>query len=315
MLYAPDPKLFKIKDALEQVVRKVTTRVAGDYIRQQGQPWEFYVGYGLGTAALATGIPNATLALYVAANAVDAGVRLFFETSPGAAQVRILLDGVEQSTVDLNAAVGVLDLLINIPNDGISHQVTMASLGTADGVSDPTDWFSLLQIESTDAQIKEFITMPYDTIVFRLKDAETDTREASFPVNIPTGETLANIQTYVDAIAPEIDALTESQIMSVNVTLNLTLPGGLKATPATQAYNERGGLITFDTTGPRADSVRIPAMSRTIMPGNEFSLANAAVAALITRMTTQTTANNIRPRTTHDYEFSAARKGSKSLRK
>lgn len=157
--------------------------------------------------------------------------------------------------------------------------------------------------------------MAYNSIVFRFKDAESDTREDSQPIYVPTGFTLAEYQAYVDAVAPEIDAASESQLVEVNMTLSMTLPGGLKGAPVAASLNERGGLITFDTTGPRADSFRIPAILHSIMPGDSFSLEETEIAAIVTRLTTATTAANIRPRTSQDWQFSAARKGSKSLRR
>lgn len=315
MIYEPQP-YFNVQSALGEAFIAALARAAVDYVIGQNKPWAYYLGYGFGGAALATGIPNANAILYVIGSGT---VKLAFEKSPGAAEARLFLDGVAEADLDLSdEAISLAEYLFNIPDDGLQHTISILNLGTNIAHADPTHWLSILQIETTlnsEPREKEPVAMAYDTIVFRYKDAEADTKETSVPVNIPTGATIAQIQTYVDAIGPEIDALTQSLCTGVTVTLNLTIPTALKDSVVAGALNERGGLITFDTSGPRAASFRIPAISRTLMPGSEFSLEDTDVAALITRLTTATTAANIRPKTEQDYNYTAARKGSKSVRK
>jgi hypothetical protein len=313
VIFQPQP-YFNVQRAVLGAFIQALARLAVDYVTGQGKDWAYYVGYGFGGAALATGIPGASAILY----AIGTGtVKLFLETSPGAAQAKIFLDGIEAADYDLDdIVIDIIEHVVNIPNDGQYHSIQILNLGTIE-LDAPTHWLSILAIEVTDVLLadRRDVDMAYDSINFRCTDAEADTKEATVPIRIPAGFTVAQIQAYVDAIGPEIDDLTESEITEVSVTLALALPGGIKGTPTAGAFNERGGLLTFDTSGPRAASVWIPAMNKTIMPGDSFSLADAAVAAFITRLTTQSTAANIRPRTEQDYNFVTARKGSKSVRK
>jgi hypothetical protein len=304
--------VFNVQAALTTAFISVIIRAAVDLIRGQGKEWEYYVGYGFGGGALTTGIPGAQAVMY----AVGAGtVKLFFESSPGAAQARIFLDGVAEGDIDLDdEIIDVLEFLVNIPNDGQTHSLQILNLGTLE-LDNPTDWLALLAVETAGDTLLEprrLIDMPYFTVAIRIKDDEESTKEATIPLNVPNDATVAEVQTWLDAVLPEIDALTEGQITEASLTLPLTLVGGLKGAPVDGAFNERGGLITFDTTGPRAASVRIPAISRTIMPGDTFPLTGD-VADLVTRLTTETL--TIRPVTEQDYQYTAARKGSKSLRK
>lgn len=288
-------------------------RAANDFFFGNGKPWYYYAGVAVGGTAAATGIEGATATTYVVANVVEAYVL----KGPGNGEMKVFLDGVEQGVIDLEAATEIWELveLVIDPAGAVLRRVDLQSVAVAGAA-----WMAIGPIiltHDTDAPTAQERTqaMAYDTIVFKVRDAESDTNESSVPINVPTGFTLAQLQTYVDAIAPQIDVLTEGQITGASVTVNMTLPGTIKTEPDAGAFNERGGLITFDTTGPRADSVRIPAISKTLMPGDSFSIADTDVAALITRLTTATTAANIQPRTTQDYQFVAARKGSKSLRK
>jgi len=118
----------------------------------------------------------------------------------------------------------------------------------------------------------------------RLQDSESDVRFAAFPTYLPTGLTVVQYQAWITALAPLLDAVTGSVLVDASITVDLTLPGGLKATPVAGALNERGGLIGWDTTGNYGDSQRIPAILQTIMTGDSFSLSDADIVALTTLM-------------------------------
>lgn len=157
--------------------------------------------------------------------------------------------------------------------------------------------------------------MAHNTIVFRVKDIDADSQLAAFPVNVPSGLTIVQYQAYADAVAPELDNVTEGFIQSIDLLVSLTLPGGLAGVAIGGSQNERGGLITFSTPIPKKFSQRIPAIKHTIMAGDSFSLAQADIAALVTRLTTATTAAAIRPVTDFEENMSAALSGKKSQRR
>lgn len=127
--------------------------------------------------------------------------------------------------------------------------------------------------------------MAVNTINFRLQDAETDSKLATFPLYVPTGLTLAQYQTFADTAAEVVDNTTGSEIVGIDMTLALTLPAGLKATPVAASLNERGGIIGMENAGQFNDSIRIPAILVTIMSGDEFSLADTAIAAMTLLLT------------------------------
>jgi len=127
--------------------------------------------------------------------------------------------------------------------------------------------------------------MAVNTINIRLQDAETDSQLATFPLYVPTGLTLAQYQSFADTAAEVVDNTTGSEIVGIDMVLALTLPGGLKATPVAASLNERGGLIGMETAGQFNDSVRIPGILVSIMSGDEFSLADTAIAAMTLLLT------------------------------
>lgn len=290
-------------------------RIAADFLAGENKDWTYYAGVLSGATVAATGIDGATASLAVIASSVKAQVL----RNPNGGEIEVFIDGVLQGTIDLYAAQEAWEL-VEIFVDPVATAVRNIELRNNVAGAAAYSWmalglFELTRLNGTPIYQERTPIMAYNAVAFRIKDAETDTRESSMAIYLPTGLTIAQYQAWVDAVAPEVDALTDGEITSVELTLTLTLPAGLKPSPVAGSLNERGGLITFDTTGPRADSVRIPAFNRTIMPGAEFSLTDTDVAAFITRLTTATTAANIRPRTSQDYQFEAARKGVKSLRK
>lgn len=313
VIYQPAiDRVFSLRENLGYGIVGALYYAAADFIAGQNKPWSYYLGVGLGSMAVATGVPGAAATMYFVGDMVD----LIFFKSPDGSDVRLFLNGVALASVDTFAAAAIWELVQLTGLGGVGfNRLDIVNFGPSpnpDATGIP--WLAIgpVTVYGANAQIQE---RGMDTIVFRIQDAEQNSPLASLPINVPSGFTVAQLQTYVDAVAPEVDALTEGQIVEAIVTIGLTLPTGLKNAPVSGAFNERGGLITFDTAGPRKDSVRIPAMSRTIMPGDSFALTQAAVAAFITRLTTATTAANIRPVSAQNYNFVAARAGKKSFRK
>ncbi|MFB1502068.1 hypothetical protein [Thiocapsa sp. N5-Cardenillas] len=312
-----------IENAAKIIASRVAVQVVVDLVREQNQPWTYYTGLAAGTGvALATSNIRSVATFYTVAKAVD----LLVLKSPEGGLIKAFVGGVETAVIDtFNESPSWQTVSILLAPE-IWNRINQFDLVNE---AHPTQagafgYFALGDIivtapDDTPGELIPFgdDLMAYNTLTFRIADAESDTRTQSVAVYLPAGLTLAQYQAYADVIAPEIDELTEGQISGIEMTVGLTVPAGLKESPVATSYNERGGLITFDTSGPRAESVRIPAMSRTIMTGDEFSLSQTDVAALITRLTTNTdlSGTNVRPRTSQDYQFSAARAGKKSLRK
>jgi hypothetical protein len=126
--------------------------------------------------------------------------------------------------------------------------------------------------------------MAVNTLNFRLQDSETDSRVATFPLYVPTGLTLAQYQTFADVAAEVVDNTTGSEIIGIDLAA-LTIPAGLKGAPVAASLNERGGIVGMENAGQFNDSVRIPAILTSIMSGDEFSLADTAIAALTLLLT------------------------------
>lgn len=310
MIYSPR-LYFDYRLAIGQAVLKTALEVLEDFTLGVNKDWAFYTGVLTGELAAATHIPGAAGKIFVVGQAVD----LLLFRSPEGSLVRSYLNGVlsveldtfsetagwDTFTIPLAANVFTELVLENVINNNPAKtsSVNRLAIGGANVING-------YAVVSEDNMI---------TLAIRIRDAEQNSPLATIPIYLPNGLTVAQVQDYLNAIAPEIDALTDGVIAEASVTFNLVLPAGMSETPVSGALNERGGLITFDTTGPRKSSVRVPAFDRNIMPGDSFSLAQSQVAAFVTRLTTSTTTHNIRPVTEQGYQYTVARAGRKSFRK
>jgi len=100
-------------------------------------------------------------------------------------------------------------------------------------------------------------------------------------LNIDDTNTLADIQTAMGAIISLIDGVTDGKIVRARLVVNVTLPGGLKASPVTGSDNEETGLFTFDLTGAvgKAFAVDVPAVAQAILDPANMNRIDLTVAA------------------------------------
>lgn len=300
---------------MEAGIVRAGIEAAIGFVSQENKPWSYYAGVFAGAAAVATGIPLAAATIYVVGDTLDAQI---FK-SPDSSDLRVFLNGVQVADLETYAASALWEAIqINLAPDQV-NRVDFVNNGVGVQNAGNIAWLAISQLivnGSGNEQILEAFNMPYDTLNFRFQDSESDASLASVPIYVPqNGLSLAEIQTYSDLIGPEIQAMSDAKCVSVTITLELTLFAGIPANPVAGSLNERGGLISFDTDGPRRDSVRIPAIKHSIMSGNEFSVAGTEAAALIDTLTNEKTAANIQPVTAQDYNFLTAIKGKKSFRK
>lgn len=316
MIYEP-----RVAVNLYEIIGGALIRAAllalGDFIAEDNKPWSHYLGAAFGYAAAATGIPGAAAILYVVGESVDVALL----HSPDGSLADVFLDGVLVASVDTYAGSNSwVTTVISGLTAGILHQIRIVNTANPNGDKTSTiEWLALgpITVNGSGAYALGAQTMAHNTIIFRLQDAETDVVTGSIPVYVPTGLLLDSYQSWASAMGALIDLVTGSKIAAIEMVVRLDLPGGIKASPVAASLNERGGLISFDTSGPNKDSVRIPAITTTIMPGDSFLITETNIANLITKLTTSTAAGaeTLRPVTTDEFNWVAARKGSKSLRR
>lgn len=154
--------------------------------------------------------------------------------------------------------------------------------------------------------------MAHNTITWRLRDDDSDSQLAPLPLHVVTGLTLAQYQAYADVFTPLIDAVTESKIDSIDLSLALSIAGTPKASAVAGSQNERGGLLTMSTPLPKKYGVRIPAILHSIMSGSSFATEGGDIGALVTALTSAQTAATMRALSDFEQNLVAALSGKRS---
>lgn len=287
MIYEPQP-YFNVQVSILTAFINALARFAADYVRGQNQPWAYYLGYGFGGAALATGIPGAQAIMY----AIGAGtVKLFFEKSPGAAVAEIFLDGVSQANLNLNdEIIDILEHVINLPNDGQYHSIQVLNLGSL-VPEDATDFLSILGIETINANLaqREQLVAPVVIFSIKVKDAKTlstkrVTNTANAKAYVPLGTlTVADMSAWHNAFADAVDGASDGMVVGSSVTIKFDLPGGLKGAPVAGSDVQEGGNLSFLLTDSvYAEGVWIPAYAQALFAADGQSIPNTGNTANLT---------------------------------
>lgn len=295
MIFEPQP-YFNVNLAVGLAFINALARFAADYVIQDNQSWEYYIGYGFGGAALASSIPGAQAILYT----IGAGtVSVFFEKSPGAANARLFLDGVAQADITLDdEIIDIVEYLFNVPNDGLEHSIAIVNLGTdPSSLNEPNNWLSILAIESPNEPfIRESSMADVFLISMTVRDAKTiatarKKNKMACSLFFPIGAlTLANIIAKHDAVVAAVDGVTGCVVEASSITLFPVLPAGLKGAAEAASDVQEGALLSFDLTGTNyTDSVFIPGVKQALVgaDGQSIILTDGLVTALTNIITVE----------------------------
>lgn len=105
-------------------------------------------------------------------------------------------------------------------------------------------------------------------------------RTGSLTLPVPTGLTVAQIQSYVTAMLPNLDAVTGAKINGCTVALQLTLPGTLKASAIADHPISYGANFGFDAADTNyRHTVRLPAIDQGLVDAGEVQTTDALIIA------------------------------------
>jgi hypothetical protein len=117
-----------------------------------------------------------------------------------------------------------------------------------------------------------------DDISIQVTDAKGAARRSH--VYLQTGGTLVEIQGFVDANAPLLDAIIEGLVTDISFTRTLVIPGGLKGAAIADSDVEEGANMLFDVAAtPYAHGIRLPTILQTLLTGYEVDIADLDVIA------------------------------------
>lgn len=314
IIYQPDFALINLRNSLQTGLIDALTLGAIDFVAQQDRPWSYYAGAALGGAAAATGIVGASFTVYAVAETLDI---LVFKSEEGSL-IDVFIDGVATGQITTYLANAAWENVIVDLGTRKQARVDFVNAGIAPGNVSSIAWMALgpLTVQNSEKLIAGVETMA-TKLNFQLRDSETNERFSSYPVYVQDGLETATLQALVDRWIPLIEGVSGCEVAEVEATLSLSTAAKSVLAPVTGIVGERGGLVTFSTSGPRAESVRIPGIRTSIMPGDEFSITDPAVSALTAELISTPTVNAevITYFTPYGYTWDTPQRGKKSSRK
>jgi hypothetical protein len=120
-------------------------------------------------------------------------------------------------------------------------------------------------------------------LTYTVRDSDSD--RGTFRVNLPAATSQADVILFAQALASLVDKVTEGVVESIQATLGIALPSGLKATTVASDV-EHGARLSFATASGFTTSFRLPTIKDAMLVGKEVYQADTDMAALIAGIVT-----------------------------
>lgn len=95
-------------------------------------------------------------------------------------------------------------------------------------------------------------------------------RRRAINVRVPDTIAVADVQGYVQALIPLIEAIVQVAFVEASLEVPIVLPGGARAVPVAQSNGDIGGLFQFATAGQYPESIRLPGILPTLISGDDI---------------------------------------------
>jgi len=167
-----------------------------DHATRTPKPWTYYLGVGVGGAAVASGIPNASLIVYCAASALD----LLIFKSPEGGLVDVFIDGIASTNFTTYAANTIWETYqvnVDSPDQTVAVEFRTRTQD-ADGNPYAVNWFSVASFTPVGGTIQPRVTWnespPWELTVALRDDRR---RRSSFKLYIPYWAEAAEVERYL----------------------------------------------------------------------------------------------------------------------
>lgn len=129
--------------------------------------------------------------------------------------------------------------------------------------------------------------------------------------------TLAQIQGWATEGIASLDAMIDGVIESAEVTLAITLPGGLKTTPVANSTVRRGALLSFDNPTRYKWDQYIPTFTPSSMPNGVVDQTAAGIVDWLGEMVNGVTVSAvlIQPTNASGEDLTDIHKATETFRK
>lgn len=316
MIYMPKAPTVSVWQMLGQGAMQAILAAAGDFIAGQNKPWTYYLGIGSSGAAMATGIPGAAITMYAMGETLDT----LFLHSPEGSLVDCYLDGIAVGTINTYSANQVWqNFQVNLDTTRYKR-VDFVNRTTASGNVSGIAWMAIggLTLAGLNAQFQEHMnSMPNPfSVSFSIEDRDGD--NSTVIIFLDSTFTLAQYAGFVTNFAPLLDAVTQGKIVSATLNMDMTLPGGLKASATSTAENQVGGLWTMATPARYKHGIRVPALVDSLFVGKNVNYSAAGAAQNFTNAITggvDVSGTQIIPRDGYGNDLTSVATAVKSIRR
>jgi hypothetical protein len=316
MIYMPSPGAVSVYQVLGAGAVQAGLAALGDFVAGTNKPWTYYLGVGTAGAAMATGYEGAGVAIFAMGEFLDAT----FLHSPEGSEVDCFLDGVAIGTINTYAASEMWnDFRVNLDTSRFKR-VDFVNRTPGTGNVSGIAWMALggLTLSGLNAQLQEQVlpmANPY-SVSFSIEDRDGDNN--TVVVFVDNTFTLAQYQGFVTAFAPLLDGVTNGKVVSATLNMEMTLPGGLKASATSGAENQVGGLWTLATPARYKHGIRVPALVDSLFVGKNVNYSAAGAAQNFTNALTggvDVSGTQIIPRDGYGNDLTSVATAVKSIRR
>lgn len=132
-------------------------------------------------------------------------------------------------------------------------------------------------------------------VIYSMTVVDAKGSRASIPIyaHIDDSVSITTLQSAMNTFSELFDSLTEGQLISHSISIELTNPVTWKSAPVANSDVEEGALFVFPLNGlpAKSYSVEIPAFLQSKFVGQEVNTADTLVSDMITAMSTAGTIN------------------------
>lgn len=167
--------------------------------------------------------------------------------------------------------------------------------------------------------------MAIDVVSISVQDADGSPPNKRVLLGLPTGKSDVDILAFAQEAQERIDRVTDGKVVECTLTKQLallpyaTVPAAnqLKINVVAGSKNEIGGKLLFTTSGPRRESIWVPAFIAAALNGESIVTSNQNVIDFNNYIVTPALygATTFRPLTMWGYDFLALVSSGRAIRR
>lgn len=255
------PLFVELRRVVGEGLMQAGLAIGLDHANRTPKPWAYYAGVLAGATAIASGIPNASLTIYVAASALD----MFIFKSPEGGLVDVFIDGVAATNFTTFAANQIWEAYqvnVNSPDRPVSVEFRTRP---TDANGDPVNvnWFSVSRFTPVNGTIlprTQFREAPPWEVTIAMRDSSK--RRRSFKLHFSYYVDSNVLERYIRDLVDVLRPVTVGRFVGATISRPL-IENDLTPAP----YTGRSGgvaILEFSAIWANLTRVNIPLFDETL---------------------------------------------------